>query len=620
MASSNKPLSRSLAFCLLALALLAAQLAVSRELLGETIFDFGRSFDAPAPGFARFLAYFFVLGGLAAAALAAGLLPIARRHGRWLTERWRAGSDRRWIVYGCVFAFLVPAVLRQLLLRGMPLTDDESAYRLMAEMLARGRVWVESQPLPLFFDNRFLVNDGKVYAHYFLGWPALRVLGIWSGIGGLTNAVLSAATVPPLFLVLRRLAGSPWARAGVVLYLVSPLLMLLAATELAHTSCIAALAWFTWLALRADADGAPAWTHAGAALAFSVAFFIRPTSALGVGLPFLLYWLWRLWGRLRAGKRHEAMAALAAFALPAALLAGLFLATNAAQTGSPFTVAYERAFEYAKSNGFRFSPWAGEDDAFTEMQWLGAGHSLAVAGSAVLRLNVTLFGWPCSLLFVLAAGRGTWRSLLRAAVLCYFLLHALTHNVGIDTFAPMHYVELAWPLLLLSVAGLERATTTAVRLAPALRPLPASIAAALVAVALVAYVPVRFGAVTRIVDDVEKPFRALDEAEIENAVIFASEPFVPFCSHPPTRGWVFARPNNDPWLENDVLWVNHLSLEKDNLLMRRRFPDRRGYVMGWTRECRVIYAPLDQLPPGSVPDARVEGIEQVGTGEEGRDG
>lgn len=616
METPRRHILRGLGFSLLALFLLALLGAASRELLSETMLDLGRSFNAPTAGFGRYLAYWLFFGTLAALALTQGLRLLLAPWMSAIAEVWRQGDDRKWLLYGSIFAALVPATLRTFLLQDLPITDDENAYRFMAEVLAGGRVWAESPPLGLFFDNRFLVNDGKMYAHYFLGWPALMLPGLWLGLGGFVTALYSALAVPPLFFVLRRLAGSVWARLGLVLYVLSPMLMVAAATELSHTACITALAWFTWWCLRAEDDDAPLSVHAGAAFAFSVAFFIRPTSALGVGLPFLVRWLFGL----RRLEKRRALGALLAFALPAITLAGAFLAINVEQTGSPFVVAYQRAFEYARDNDFRFSPWPSEDQAFTEMQWLGAGYSLAVAGSAIFRLNIALFGWPWSLAFAVLAGRGSWRSTLRWSVVSFFLFHALAHNVGIDTFAPMHYIELAWPLLLLTVAGLEASTREAGRamegggFGRGWAHTPLLFAVSLTVVALTTYAPTRLGAIARIVDDVAKPHRALKEAEIGRGVIFASEPFIAYCGHPPTRGWVFARPNNDPRLENDLLWVNHLSLEKNALLMRHLFPDRRGWVMVWDRSCQVAYIPLDQLPPGAIPDARVPGIEAVGAG------
>ena len=598
---------------------------ITGELLLPDLFDFGRSLNAPTPGYARYLALWMLFGSLAAAALTIGMV---RGLGVAATERlaaaWNAASDRKWIVYGSIFAFLIPAVLRTFLLHGAPITDDESAYRFMAQLLSAGRVYGDSPPLKLFFDNRFMINDGKLYAHFFLGWPALLVPGLLLGIPGFMNGIYSALTVPALYGVLQRLAGngsagSAWARAGVIFYLASPMLMLMAATEMSHTSCVTALAWCTWFFLRSRDSDAPWWVHGGFATTFSIAFFIRPTSALGVALPFLIAWAWRALRGLRLRK-------LAAFALPALLLAGLFLMINRLQTGAVLEVAYQRAYAYAAENDFRFALWSEptEGGTFSELRFDSAERSLAINGAAFFRLCITFLGWPCSILFAFFAGSDPRQRFVWTSVLSYFALHFFTDNVGIDTFAPMHYFEAVWPLLLLNVLGLSRLTAAAAELDGSLpddrrlpwlwKSVPSALAAALIVVSVTSYLPVRFGNVAHLADNIRMPWRALQQAGIERAVIFAPEPFIYYCKNPPARGWVFVRPNNDPVLENDILWVNHLSVEKNKLLMGY-FPDRPGFVMAWDVSCRPIFLPLDTLEPGTVPDAEVSGIEKVG-GEE----
>ncbi len=598
--------------------------AIGDQFLQGFRLDLGASLNAPTPGFGRFLALWTFFAGFAAVFLALGWARWLAVHADFtghVEAAWNRSSETKWLLYGSLFGFLIPLGLRTWLLHGAPLTDDESAYRFMAEVLAQGRVVADSPPHKLFFDNRFLINDGKLYAHYFLGWPALLLPGVGLGLTGWMNALYSAFTVPALFFVVQRLCGSTWARMAILLYLASPLLMVAAATETAHTSCVAALAWLTWCWLRSRDEDAPLAVHAGVATTFAIAFFNRPTSALGIGLPLLGLWL----GQLRTRTWRERWRALLAFALPALAFASLFLLVNWQQTGSPFTVAYQRAYSYAQENDFRFSLWpqAVPGDTFTEFQFAGVSRSLAVTSAALYRLNIDLFGWPCSFLFALLAGLGARAaphaaSAIRAVVamvLSYLLLHALTDNVGIDTFAPMHYFELAWPVLLLSVVGLAGLTTTLSRWdavhaqagfwgAGQLRLLPLALAASLVLVSGLTYLPARFSAIARIADNIRLPWVRLAEAGIERAVIFAPDPFIYYCRSAPTRGWVFVRPNNDPQLENAILWVNHLTLEKDRQLMHR-FPDRQGFVMVWDQRCEVLFLPLDQIPPGSIPDAKL---------------
>lgn len=590
--------------------------ATSNELMGESKLDLGASLNLPTPGFGRYLALWMFYGSLAAACLTLGLARWigGRNTAPRLADAWNQAGDGKWIFYSSLFALLIPAALRTYLLDGAPLTDDESAYRFMAQVLAMGNVTAESPPLKLFFDNRFLINDGKLFAHFFVGWPALLVPGVWLGIPGFMNAIYSALTMPALFAVLRRLVGSAWAKAGSILFLSSPMLMIAAATETSHTSCVAALAWLTWFCLRSRDDDALWWVHGAVAVTFCVAFFIRPISALGIGLPLLLWWLGGSIGR----PRRRSIRALAAFIVPAMALAALFLTVNKLQTGDPLETAYQRAFTYAAENGFRFSLWPEDfdGDAFSELEFRGVGVSLAVLAAALFRLNVTFLGWPCSLLFALFAGRGRLRGALGLSLLSFFALHLLSTNVGIDTFAPMHYFELAWPLLLLNLCGLESLTKSLSRyVGPDRRwratALPAAALGALILTNLISYAPVRFAAIGKVARNIAMPRQALAEAEIANSVIFVREPFIRYCRSAPTQGWVFSRPNNDPKLENSVLWVNHLSLEKNTLFMRR-FPDRLGYVMAWNQSCRVVFLPLDELKPGTVPDAPIHGIDEVG--------
>jgi hypothetical protein len=251
------------------------------------------SINWPVAGYVRFVGLWAIFAAGAAGFLALGLARVASFAGRGtsFTDKASRRVDLYWIVLGSLAGLAIPLAVRVLLLRGGPLTDDESAYQFQAELLAGGRLWGLSPPLKLFFDRVFMINDGRLYAQYFLGWPALMVPGVWLGVPGMMNPVYSALTVPVLFLVTRRLTNSFWAKVGVLLYLSSPMLMVGAATELAHTSCIMVLAWMTWFVFRSRDEDAVCRSHAGVAFVFSVAFFNRPLSALEIGLPLLMWWL-----------------------------------------------------------------------------------------------------------------------------------------------------------------------------------------------------------------------------------------------------------------------------------------------------------------------------------------
>jgi hypothetical protein len=579
--------------------------------VGETfargwLLDLG-SMTVPAPREMMFFLFWAVF-----ASLAAGLLAVAlcRAYRSFAGVRARVDglsaprSATGFVAVASVLGFLVPALIRAFVLRDAPLSDDESPYRFMAELLATGRLRAPSPLLKLFYDRPFMVNDGHQYAMYFVGWPALMAPTIWLGIDRYANAVYSALTVPALFFSARRLAGTGWARLIVVVYLSAPMLMIGAATEMSHTSCLFALTWMGWFLLRNRDHDAPIWSHAGVAAAFGAAFFVRPSSALGAGLPVLVAWLWDL---RRLSPAHRARALLA-FAVPAMILTTLFLAVNHIQTGSALKPAYLREAEYARENQYRFSLWSVHRDyaettpvVHFDFQRSPTAH-VAYTGLALLRLNFGLLGWPFSLVFVLFAFRDPMGRVLTASFAGFCLVHLAVLNPGMDTFGPHHYFELAWPVLLLSALGLARARAGLGRLSPAAALYPAALALALVCVSVLQYSPVRLGAVAVIAERVNRARDALAASGVHHAVVFAPYPFptrTMGCLWP--RHFVFWRPHTDPDLKNDILWVNHVSVEENQKLLRT-LPGRQGYVITWSDDCQPRFLPLEGLPPDAVPE------------------
>jgi hypothetical protein len=580
--------------------------AVGNVHLHGWILDVGSIF-LPNPVVTLSLLFWGLLGGIAAASFAVALVGFARREGGPRGLAWLGrGGDPLWLGAGVALALAIPLLIRRFVLDGAPLSDDETAYRFMAQLLASGRIRVLSPPMKTFFDNQFMINDGHFYAQYFLGWPALLAPGVWLRVPGAMNALYSALTVPALFLSLRRLSGSRWARLGLLLFLSAPMLQIAAATELSHTSCLFALAWLAWLTLRSRDSEAPVWSHAGVALAFSAAFFNRPTAALGVGGPLLVWWALGAF-RLPAQRRR---AALLAFAAPAMAMAALFLAANRIQTGSAFKVAYQRALEYAHETGTRFTTRGRAQGVIsTDMVYRGAGYPLANLAIALLRLNVEFLGWSGAWLIACCAGGRRWARLAWACLACFFAVHLLLYSTGIDTFGPLHYFETALPLLVLIVLAVERVSRWLLdcEAAPARVPAgsslyPVALVLGLVFSALLGYWPVRLALLSRLAENINMPRDAAIAAHLDQAVVFVHRPYAPPCRSWPAQHFVFFRPNNDPDLRNPVLWVNHLTVEEDRQLMST-LPGRKGYLLLWRPDCRVRFAPLEEIPPGVEPFA-----------------
>ena len=582
---------------LLLLLLAALLLVIGAGKVDGRLLYLGRQ-DMPRP---EMMAYLLVWGFFGTGAVlfgALGLTPLLNQD--WVHRvQERSYSRPSFVIAASILAVLIPVSIRMFVLRGAPVADDESAYQFSAELLASGRLYVESPPHKLFFDRAFLINDGRMYTQYFLGWPALMVPFVWAKVPGYANAVYCALTVPGLFAVTRRLCGPKWAPLVLLLYVTSPHLMIAAATQMSHTTCLAALTYAAWFFLQ-GLEHPKRWRyHAAFSGFFVVAFFIRPFSALGIGLPLLGAWAYRML-RSTGGRREP----LIAFAVPAAAGAVLFLTANTLSNGSPLKTAYVAAFEYAQANGFRFSNWSVDTDYVATMSLNLPGLSLDTMGTAMLRLWFSMGGWPIGLALTLFAHGHRSVPWLWAVVVSFFIVHYANLTAGIDAFGPVHYFELALPLLILTVHGAAGATRLAARInsTPQAAYIPVVAAAASMMLALALFVPAHLLTLARISEANNLPLLAPERRNISNAVVFAPRPFNPYCHCAPASGFVWWPPLNDPDLERSVLWVEHVSLEEDKAFLRDVFPQRAGYLMFWTRSCTTKLLPIGALDPGQVPE------------------
>ena len=167
------------------------------------------SLEWVTPRYLTFATWWLLLGGGMALTFAIGLERLARRLppvGQRL-DRLTEPPSRRWLAGAVVVALVIPSSIRLLVMANAPLTDDESVYRFGAQLLSSGRLTVPSPPMKLFFDQNFMINDGRLYPAYFVGWPALLALGVWLGVPGIVNPILSALTVPVVATATRSIVG-----------------------------------------------------------------------------------------------------------------------------------------------------------------------------------------------------------------------------------------------------------------------------------------------------------------------------------------------------------------------------------------------------------------------------
>ncbi|MBN1609746.1 MAG: hypothetical protein JW940_24145 [Polyangiaceae bacterium] len=556
------------------------------------------SWSAPTPDYVVWTAFWMLLGAPAALLLALGFA----RLGASLLSRLRPPSDSVWMVGVATLAVAIPLGLRELVLGGAPLTDDEGAYEFMARLLASGRLYTDSPPLKEHFDIHFMVNNGKYYSQYFLGWPALMVPGVLVGIPKHIGALYSGALVVGLFLTVRRVVGVAWARLATVVYLTSVLFMMGAASQLSHIPCAAVSVWFMLAVLRSRDESAPGGIHAAVAVLFVIAFFMRPMTAVGVDAPFLVYWAVGT-ARLSRRSRWWAWGSLSVVALVGA---AAFLAVNYVQNGSPLRVAYQAYLDYSRQNHYAFSPYDAEHDPDLPSLHSTLGPMLATFAGTLYRANSGLFGWPSCLLPVVLAWGAPRTRIWWWGLGWYALTSVPAMGVGIDTFGPIKATEEALVILVLAMAGLAQLKDFLVRIAGLPRwaspELPMALGVALVVLNLVGYVPPRLAAVARVASAVTLSERMLAAKGVRRALVFVRER-VPQCASVPTRHFVLQRPYNTPGFVDPILWVNRLDPRRDAAL-RVRYSDRPAYVIEWNH-CTPSLVPFEQasLREVSAPSA-----------------
>jgi hypothetical protein len=227
--------------------------------------------------------------------------------------------------------------------------------------------------------------------------------------------------------------------------------------------------------------------------------------------------------------------------------------------------------------------------------------------ASLLRFSYAIGGWPIGFLF-LPFARGRKMSVVWLMLVSYIAFHIVTTDGGVDSFGPPHFYELSLPFLILSGNGVSQlqawATSQRATFPQSwITALPLAAVAALTITSMLGFTAMRLGTVHKLTDSVRRPLLAVEGSGIHDAILFRSGRHSTFCDSAPAQHFVFWPPHNDPNLEGDVLWANHLSVEWDRALIAKHFPGRKGYIYFWETPCRLTLVDLDQVRSGTIADA-----------------
>jgi dolichyl-phosphate-mannose-protein mannosyltransferase len=458
-------------------------------------------------------------------------------------------------------------------LRHSEITDDENVYHFEARLIASGRLYMESLPPAIrpFFDNQFVVNDGRWYGLYFVGHPAVLAVFMKVGLVEWTGAVEAALTLLLAMAIAGRVFGERAAILTGALLAVSPFFIFVSATHLSQPTSMLFLALFIYSSLRIeDSPVAMRWWVL-AAIALVAAIFTRPQSGVMLSLSFMT----RV--ALLASQRKLRPGWTAPVVSLAILLAGAaaFLGVNHALTGSVFRTGYQAYMAQGHAWLFPFGPF----------------HTVREISQSLTHLNFWLLGWPISLAlvpFFHRSGRAWTLATIPIIALLWYGLVAIPTVVAVG---PVYYAESIVPLVVLTASGLERTIAWAHmhlgngRLTQTLISIP--IAATLAC--LLAFVPFEAVSLRLMADITQAPYDLVESRGLQNALVFVRS--LPATTLAP-GSWALVHRNNSPGLRDPVLFVRDLGTERNKDLMRY-LPDRTAYLMQM-KATELVLLPLER--------------------------
>ena len=313
-----------------------------------------------------------------------------------------------------LFAVAASAVIAEYCFGRQPHNADEVAQLFHAKILLSGRLFLPPDPNPEFFGMDNMIEQGKWYSQFPVGWPAMLALGLLFHAAWLVNPALLGLTVVATHAFARRAYGEGVARASALLVALAPFALFMGASFMNHMPLALITAIVLGQLLRwCDAEDGVTVQRSAAwiGLALGVGFTIRPLDSLvvaGVAGVAQLAHLWR---------RREKLASLPWQAVAGLLPVSLLFYVNWRTNGAPLRLGYEVLYGSAHSLGFHVDPY-------------GTVHSplraLMFASKYLLQLDLLLFEWPLPVIAVIVAGIFALRRPSRADLILIGLVAAQT--------------------------------------------------------------------------------------------------------------------------------------------------------------------------------------------------
>ncbi len=487
------------------------------------------------------------------------LYPVHKIKEWWLSSR---GS----VIIALIFFALATITIAIFAYHRIPKGDALWPY-FQTKIFARACLFA---PAPFdfrFFATPTIIHNGKWFSYVSPG-HALTLLPFYLlNITWLAGPLLGTIAIWLLYRLTYALTDRKTARIALLLGITSPFMLFLFGSHEFHVTST----FFTILALFSiqRSSSSPTANHLWsllAGLALGIVFLSRPYTAIGVGIPLIIFFIIRN----RRG--------ILPFSLAGLSMVFLHLLYNHFLTGNPLKFPYQLMGAY---HGIGFSP------EFGAPTFNLSGHSpfkmLINLCYNIFVLSLQLYGWlflsGIFLIFGITRRQSHRLWLIWAPALGLVIAYLLYWFHGITPWGPKYWSEALPAFIIITAIGI-RGAPDLLGNRTAFRPdLPLRLLPFLILYSLLVYLPVHFhyfasgrwGETPKIAHQVWR-------AGIHNAVVFIHTD-ERSGSFDYTSAFIF----NDPFLKADVIYPRDLG-EEENRRFLKQFPGRAAYIYDFNNE------------------------------------
>jgi len=267
---------------------------------------------------------------------------------------WSTRQDRLFGLAVAVASLALYALVATMVFSRVPISIDELVQMVQARIFAAGRLWRPASPEPEFYSVLNMVDaNGRYYAQFPPGGPAMLALGVLARAPWLVGPVCGAVSVAAFWAYLRVVEPRRQVAIGaVLLFAFAPFAVFMSGSHMNHVPTLMWLLIGMAAMARVMTSSKPTLGYAFLnGLSLGCAATIRPVDAVAFALPAGAWYLGRSLGS--RARWRDALASAIGVAIPICAM----MWVNRETTGRPLLFGYQVLWGHSHDLGFHRAPW-----------------------------------------------------------------------------------------------------------------------------------------------------------------------------------------------------------------------------------------------------------------------